>query len=85
MKPEDRKITVFDVTPVVFEQLYRDHAETLSCPCSTITVPFKNFVFNIITHHPVCESIFISKEWIEALHLENASRYGTDDFRTTAS
>ncbi|CAF3989604.1 unnamed protein product [Adineta steineri] len=85
MKPEDRKITVFDVTPVVFEQLYRDHAKTLSCPCSTITVPLKLFVSNTITHHPVCESIFISKEWIEALHLENASRYGTDDFRTTAS
>ncbi|CAF1328222.1 unnamed protein product [Adineta steineri] len=85
MKPEDRKITVFDVTPVVFEQFYRDHAKTLSCPCSTITVPLKLFVSNTITHHPVCESIFISKEWIEALHLENASRYGTDDFRTTAS
>ncbi|CAF3662865.1 unnamed protein product [Adineta steineri] len=85
MKPEQRTITEFDVTPVVFEQLYRDHVETLSCPCSTITVPLKLFVSNTIKHHPVCESIFISKEWIEALHFENASRYGTGDFRTTAS
>ncbi|CAF1126765.1 unnamed protein product [Adineta steineri] len=85
MKTEYETITVFDVTPVVFEKLYRDHAETISCPCSTITVPLKGFVSNTITHHPICQSIFVSKKWIEALHFENASRYGTDDFRTTAS
>ncbi|CAF3734762.1 unnamed protein product [Adineta steineri] len=85
MTPERRTIPVFDVTPAVFEQLYRDHPDTLSCPCSTITVPLKVLVSNTIIHHPVCESIFVSKEWIEALHFENASRYGTGDFRTTAS
>ncbi|CAF0999622.1 unnamed protein product [Adineta steineri] len=85
MKTESSTITVSDITPDKFNELYSKHKKTLSCPCSTISMPHKVFVFNIIKRHPVCESIFVNQSWIEALYLLNASQYGVWDFRTTAS
>jgi hypothetical protein len=60
------------------------YPETLSCPCSTATVLYQAFVSNTVTFHPVCSSVFVSQQWIEALYLPDASIYGVLDFRTTA-
>ncbi|CAF1292298.1 unnamed protein product [Adineta steineri] len=78
-------VTVSNITPVKFNELYSKYNETLSCPCSTTSISYKNFVSNTIKIHPVCSSRFVSQEWIHALYLSNASRYGVSDFRTTAS
>lgn len=77
-------MTISNITPVRFHQLYLKHSDSLSCSCSTITIPYKNFVFNKISFHTVCSSIFVTKQWIEALYLINASDYGVTDFRSTA-
>ncbi|CAF1302420.1 unnamed protein product [Adineta steineri] len=85
MKTESSTVTVSNITPVKFNELYSKHNKTLSCPCSSTSISYKNFVFNTIKIHPVCSSRFVSQEWIHALYLSNASRYGVSDFRTTAS
>ncbi|CAF1225950.1 unnamed protein product [Adineta ricciae] len=54
------------------------------CPCSTITIPYQNVTVNNVTTHPICSSVFISREWVTKLYFENASEYGVWDFRTTA-
>ncbi|CAF1013972.1 unnamed protein product [Adineta ricciae] len=84
MNPHSQTITVYEIDPNTFTKLYSNNKETLSCPCSTVTIPYKNFVSNIITFHSICSSVFVSKPWIEALYLINASGYGPSDFRTTA-
>ncbi|UJR17463.1 hypothetical protein I4U23_004358 [Adineta vaga] len=84
MQPNSQIVTIYHITPNIFHQLYDDHIETLSCPCSTITIPHKNFVSNTIAFHSLCSSIFINKSWIEALYFINASEYSVSDFRTTA-
>ena len=84
LKSQSRAITITEITPMIFNQLYLDHAATLSCPCSATTIPYETFVSNTIIFHPVCSSFFISQEWIEALYLIDASTYGATDFRTTA-
>ncbi|CAF1434225.1 unnamed protein product [Adineta steineri] len=78
-------VTISPITLSIFNELYREYNETLSCPCSTTMVPYKNFVSQKFTFHPVCSSIFVSQQWIEALYLFNASKYVPFDFRTTAS
>ncbi|CAF1172288.1 unnamed protein product [Adineta steineri] len=85
MKTEPSTVAVSDITPVKFDELYSKYNKTLSCPCSTISMPHKIFVSNTIKLHPVCKSIFVNQSWIEALYLLNASQYGVWDFRTTAS
>ncbi|CAF1076407.1 unnamed protein product [Adineta ricciae] len=84
MNPHSQTITIYEINPNIFTELYSNHKETLSCPCSTVTIPYKNFVSNTITFHSICSSVFVSKPWIEALYLINASDYGPSDFRTTA-
>lgn len=48
-------------------------------------VPYKKFVSNNVTFHPVCGSRFVRKEWIEALAMEFASAFLVMDFRKMAS
>ncbi|CAF1176295.1 unnamed protein product [Adineta steineri] len=84
MEPQSQTITVSKVTPLIFNQLYADHGDTLSCPCTTNAILFKDFVSNEIIFHPICSSIFVSQQWIQALYNPNASTYTPPDFRTTA-
>ncbi len=85
MKPQSRTVSISHVTPLIFNELHVKYGKTLSCPCSKDTIPYKAFVSNTTTFHPVCSSIFVTQQWIEALYLKDASRYGVTDFRTTAS
>ncbi len=85
IKPQPRTILISTITPVLFKQLHLKYAETLSCPCSRVNVQYKAFVFNTTRFHPICSSVFVSRQWIEALYQPNASMFGTLDFRTTAS
>ncbi|CAF4033211.1 unnamed protein product [Adineta steineri] len=82
--PTSRIVTISNITPSLFDQLHHEHGETLSCPCSTITVPYSIFVTNNVSFHPVCSSVFVSREWIEGFYLPIANAYLVDDFRTTA-
>ncbi|CAF1165707.1 unnamed protein product [Adineta ricciae] len=84
MKIESQTVIITKITPETFLQLNSEHSETLSCPCSTVTIPYKNFVSNEITMHPVCSSGFVDQQWIQAIYFEDASRYGVWDFRTSA-
>ena len=84
MTLNSQTITISPITQNRFEQLYMDHADTLSCPCSKTAIPHKNFTSSNITFHPVCSSVFVSEQWIEALYLVKASDYGPADFRATA-
>lgn len=83
--PPNLTVRVPDITASLFDKLRLEYGETLSCPCSTTTVPYRDFVSYTISFHPVCSSVFISKEWIEALYLEDRSAFLVMDFRTTAS
>ncbi|UJR20240.1 hypothetical protein I4U23_023371 [Adineta vaga] len=83
--PQSEVVTISNITPSLFVQLHRDHAETLSCACTNTIVPYEAFVSNTIKFDPVCSSIFISNPWIEALYLSYASALLVMDFRTTAS
>ncbi|UJR18486.1 hypothetical protein I4U23_005392 [Adineta vaga] len=78
-------ISIRNISSATFIRLHREYKDTLSCPCSTMSIPLKNFVSHTINYHPLCSSHFVSQQWIEALYLKDASTYGTGDFRSTAS
>jgi hypothetical protein len=77
-------ITIPNITPPLFKQLHRKYGSTLSCPCSEFAVPYSSFVEYTVQFHPVCTSLFVTPEWIEALYLLNASKFMPMDFRATA-
>ncbi|CAF1079605.1 unnamed protein product [Adineta ricciae] len=84
VKIQSTTVSVSNITLQYFEQLYVEHHETLSCPCSTIRIPYRNITSNNVTMHSICSSIFIDPKWTEALYFANASQFGVWDFRTTA-
>lgn len=79
----DLKIVSY-MTPDLFMKLHDEYGETLSCPCSTTTIPYKSFTTNEISFHSVCSSTFLNDQWIQAFYLPNRSYYYILDFRTTA-
>ncbi|UJR38846.1 hypothetical protein I4U23_031511, partial [Adineta vaga] len=81
---QQKTIIKTNITLDIYNELYSEYSETLSCSCSNINIPYNIFLNNTIKYHPVCSSLFTRKEWINALYKSNASLYGTDDFRTTA-
>ena len=83
--PQTRIVTISNITPSLFNQLQLEYGETLSCPCTTITVLYNTFVSTTISFHPVCSSVFVTREWIEALYLTYESAFLVMDFRTTGS
>ena len=85
MNPQIRQVTVFNITPLLFEQLRVDHIETLSCPCTNVTIPYLIFVSIDVVFDPVCSSLFVGTQWIEGVYLQYASGLRIDDFRTTAN
>ena len=84
IKTQSTTIVISNITLDKFNELYSKHRETLSCPCSTITIPYENFTSTDVTIHSVCSSVFVDPEWIKALFAKEASQYGVWDFRTTA-
>ncbi|CAF0856911.1 unnamed protein product [Adineta steineri] len=82
--PQSQLVTISNITPSLFNELRLEHDETLSCPCSNSIISYNKFVSNHATFHPICESLFVSEKWIQALYDPMASKYLIMDFRTTA-
>ena len=57
-------------TEAEFRSLKKLYPESLSCPCSDISVPYSNFLTLDANYHPVCTSDLVSQAWID---------YNTDD------
>ncbi|CAF1199869.1 unnamed protein product [Adineta ricciae] len=83
--PQTGVVIIEHITPDIFVKLQAEHGETLSCPCSTTIIPYKDFVTNTVFYHPICSSIFVDERWIRALYLSYSSTFLVVDFRTTAS
>ena len=84
VSPQSELVTVWDITPTVFDKLVREHDKSLSCPCSSSLITYNEFVSNNLTIDPICSSIFVNEEWIESLYIPSASSFLVMDFRTTA-
>jgi len=84
INPQVRSVIFTDIDSKKFSKLYSQYGDSLSCPCSTISISYETFVSNTITFHPVCSSFFVNQQWIDALYIPSRSKFGVGDFRTTA-
>ncbi|CAF3420766.1 unnamed protein product [Rotaria sp. Silwood1] len=65
-----------------YSQLYLIHSQTLICPCTTISIEYKKFLYVNYTFHQVCSSIYVMNNWINniALSFDNQP-YDPTNFR----
>ena len=78
-------VTVKTPSMAKYRQLQAKYPDALNCPCATVTIPYEAFASVEFSLHEICSSIFVTDEWIAALHTPDANRYLPTDFRSTGS
>jgi hypothetical protein len=81
-----KTVNIKNPTLVRYSQLYATYSQTLTCPCTTISINYEEFLHVEYSFHQVCNSIFVTENWINDL----ASSYGDitvypEDFRSTGT
>ena len=76
-------VTTINVRTPTFDQynhLHASHPQTLTCPCSEVSISRRLFLNVTYSLHPICSSIFVTEEWIS--YLGNVwIKIWLDDFR----
>ena len=82
----DQTITLKHPTQLQYQQIADQHSQTLTCPCTQISIENNVFLRNKYTLHQVCSSDFVSDSWVKYLQLVRDQYDGgrTDDFRVTS-
>ena len=80
---QTRMVSIRNPSQATYEQLLDQYPDSLSCPCTQITVPYGAFVSVSVDHHPVCTSRFVADDWIELLFTPNITILPGLDFRST--
>ncbi|CAF1689202.1 unnamed protein product, partial [Adineta ricciae] len=58
-------ITVLNPSLTKYSKLYSEHPQRLTCPCSKVSVNYGTFLqLDYVLHH-VCNSDFVTSNWIE--------------------
>jgi hypothetical protein len=78
-------VTVKINTIAKYSQLYSTYPQTLTCPCTQISINYGTFLDVQYTFHQVCSSVFVDEYWINYLYNSygNGAVY-TYDFRYTS-
>ena len=76
-----KTVTVRAPTHADYTDLYQQHPQTLSCPCTQISVAYSTFLEINHTLHPVCDSVYVTDEFITYLVYESAAFVRRQSFR----
>ena len=64
-----------------YVRLNSNYSQTLTCPCSKISINYGKFLQIEYTLHQVCSSKFLSNDWIDFLHIPRKHIAYLDGFR----
>jgi hypothetical protein len=74
-----------------YEELELQYPNTLQCPCTVVTIPYKEFIHVAPVYHQLCESDFIQPFWYESFPFSEYGQFasilfvGSSHFRTLAT
>ncbi|CAF4040860.1 unnamed protein product, partial [Adineta steineri] len=77
--------TVLHPTQSQFIQLQQDYPQTLSCPCTEISMNYSTFITIQPHYHQLCSTDLISDKWIEYIvaSTPDHTAYYANDYRVT--
>jgi hypothetical protein len=78
-------ITILNPSEAEYEAFVEKYGASSSCPCSRVIIPYGNFTSTTVDYHPVCQSVFVSDDWINHLFSPNFTSVYQGDFRALAS
>lgn len=85
LSPDIKRETIYWPLQSTYEHLLTLHPDSLQCSCFQTSITYSSFISIDPTFHPVCQSEFVSQDWIEFLFDYNESYYSILDFRSTGS
>ncbi|CAF1165270.1 unnamed protein product [Adineta steineri] len=70
----------------IYKDLYKEHNDTLECPCSKLSMKYKSFLTLTTRFHEMCSSEFITDRWLSYLYekRDNDKRHSPYDFYNSA-
>ena len=77
-------ITIKKPSLTDYRKLYKKQGAKLSCPCSTITSQYKDFLHIEPEFHQFCQSDFVGHQWLDYTYIAK-SWSDLFDFRSSAS
>ncbi|CAF0987788.1 unnamed protein product, partial [Didymodactylos carnosus] len=82
----DRTQIVTTKSPTIeqYNRIYEQHYQTLTCPCTKVSISYETFIRLSPTYHQICTSRFISEEWYWYLLANGDFIQQNDDFRKTS-
>ena len=78
-----KTFTVQSPTFEQYSQLYSQYSQTLTCPCTQISINYENFIHIQYTLHQVCTSFFVTDQWLQYFEASQPTHYFFDDFLST--
>ena len=89
---QSQLVTVAHPSFATYQQLYKNYADTLKCPCSQQSISYGSFLNVTFILHQVCSSDLISSTWLNYLESFDpillpswAVTVGTRDFRSAGN
>ncbi|CAF4109964.1 unnamed protein product, partial [Adineta steineri] len=85
LKSSIQSKTILHPNQSQFIQLQQDYPQTLSCPCTEISMNYSTFITIQPHYHQLCSSDLISDKWIEYIvgSIYDDIVYYTNDYRVT--
>ena len=65
-----KTINIKEPTLAHYSQLYTTHSQTLTCPCTQISINYGKFLHISYTLHQVCNSVFVTQNWFYYLNYQ---------------
>lgn len=78
-------VNVQNPTQEQYEKMQEYHSSTLKCPCTTISIPYKNFLQIVPTYHQLCSSTLVSSDFYNSLGSSISLLGGIDFFAIAPS
>jgi hypothetical protein len=77
-----KTINIKRPTLAQYSQLYSTYSETLTCPCTEPSIDYQKFFHIQYKLHEVCNSVFVTDNWISYLAMSTETTI-FNDFRST--
>ncbi|CAF4239782.1 unnamed protein product, partial [Adineta steineri] len=60
-----------------YENLVKRHSSRVTCPCTEISIPYKDIINITVDYHQICTSHFIQSSWYDLLSISNTGYYSS--------
>ncbi len=78
-----QNVTVKYPTYSQFLSLYSTYSQTISCPCTTISITYDQFIYLSASYHQVCESVYTTLAWRQLIDSTTNENQISLNFRYT--